>query len=394
MHNNIPLTPIDHVFTGTGSYPIEFVFSYNAQIDAKKLLSSFKETLKFFPPMQSKLQKKEDTYWFQEDPNGYHFEVVNSEVNFDETEKREIFIDPVATIEGEALTRIRLTQTPKGSVLGVSISHCIGDGFSYFFFLTSWARTFHAVQQAMQVKSIPPPSHQRELLIPDSNYNKNISSQDILEKTGLFLGERRTDILRDNLIWETIKYSNDELKILHENAQKECEVRLSFNDVIVASLWKKYVKKWRKNPNDHLTYINCPFDYRRLIQDFPKTYFGNAVTLATTPLSYEKLMEAKLSELAILIRNSIASIDEEYINNGLKVLGSLTKSEGVSVNEKIHVCPPESGLLVTNLSRLPVKDIEFNAGPPVKYEILTPTTRGAVILPSLDGIEVRVCCPF
>lgn len=387
MQNNIPLTPIDHVFTGTGSYPIEFVFSYNAQIDPKRLLSSFKETIKFFPPLQSKLQKIEDTYWFQEDQQGYHFEVVNSNVNFDETDKREIFIDPVATIEGEALTRIRLTQTPKGSVLGVSISHCIADGFSYFFFLASWARTFHG-------KSILPPSHERELLIPDSIHDGKISSQEVLAKTGLFLGERRMDILRDNLIWETIKYSNAELKTIHENAQKECEVRLSFNDVIVATLWKRYMKQWRINSDDHLTYINCPFDYRRLIPEFPKTYFGNAVTLATTPLSYEKLMEVKLSELAILIRNSIASIDEHYITNGLKILGSLSKNEGLSINENIHVCPPESGLLVTNLSRLPVKDIEFNAGPPVKYEILTPTTRGAVVLPSVDGIEVRVCCPF
>lgn len=387
MQNNISLTPIDHVFTGTGSYPIEFVFSYDGQIDDKKLLSSFKETLKSFPPMHSKLKKTEGTYQFQEDQDGYHFEVVTSQVNFDETDKREIFIDPVATIEGEPLVRIRLTQTPSGSVLGVSISHCIADGFSYFFFLASWARTFHG-------KSIMPPSHQRELLIQDSSYDENISSQKVLDSTGLFLGESRKDILRDNLIWETIQYSNEELKILHEKAQKECEVRLSFNDVIVASLWKKYMKQWRVDPNDHLTYINCPFDYRRLIPDFPKTYFGNAVTLATTPLSYEKLMEAKLSELAIMIRKSIASINEHYITNGLKILGNLTKTKGIAINEKIHVCPPESGLLVTNLSRLPIKDIVFNAGPPIKYEILTPTMRGAVVLPGNDGIEVRVCCPL
>ncbi|MCK5467178.1 MAG: hypothetical protein KAI99_01670, partial [Cyclobacteriaceae bacterium] len=97
---NIPLSPIDHVFTGAGSYPIEFVFSYNSQIDEKRLVNSFKETLKFFPPLQSKLQKIDDRYWFDEDQNGYHIEVVSSNVNFDETENREIFIDPVATIEG------------------------------------------------------------------------------------------------------------------------------------------------------------------------------------------------------------------------------------------------------------------------------------------------------
>ena len=387
MNKNIPLSSIDHVFTGAGSYPIEFVFSYNARIDEKKLLSSFKEAVKFFPPLESQLIIKDNAYWFEKNENGYHFEVVSSDVCFDETEKRELFIDPVATVVGEPLSRIRLTQTPKGSVLGVSISHSIGDGFSYFFFLACWARIFHG-------KSILPPSHQRELLIQDSNNAEQISSHDLLERTGLFLSQKRSDILRDKLVWETISFSNEELKSLHEKTQKECEARLSFNDVIVASLWKKYMKQWRKNTNDHLTFISCPFDYRRLLTDFPKTYFGNAVALASTPLSYDRLMSSKLSELAIMVRNSIASINEKYVYDGLKALGALTKNNGVSINEKIHVCDPESGLLVTNLSRLPVKDIDFNAGPPVKYEILTPANRGAVVLPAHDGVEVRVCCPL
>lgn len=387
MNKNIPLTPIDHIFTGAGAYPIEFVFSYNALIDEKKLLSSFQETVKGFPPMLSQLRKTEDTFWFEENRKGYHFEVVKSDINFDETDKREIYIDPVATVEGEPLTRIRLTQTPSGSVLGVSISHCIADGFSYFFFLASWARTFHE-------KSMLPPSHQRTLLIDDSFGEEKISSKELLATTGLFLGKKRADVHRDKLIWETIRYSKDELKSLLENTQKECAARLSHNDVIVASLWKKYMKQWNTDTDDHMTYISCPFDYRRMIKDFPQTYFGNAVTLASTPLSYENLMNAKLSDLAILVRDSIASINEKYVFDGLHTLGALSKQEGVSINEKIHVCHPEHGLLVTNLSRLPVKDITFNAGPPVKYEILTPATRGAVVLPSHDGIEVRVCCPL
>ncbi len=385
---NIPLSPIDHVFTGAGSYPIEFVFSYQDTIDAKKLLNSFKETINYFSPMKSRLTVNASKYWFQPDEKGFHFEVVDQNINFDQTEKREIFIDPVFTIEGQPLTRIRLTQTPKGSVLGVSISHCIADGFSYFFFLANWVRIFHG-------KSILPPSHHRELLIVEPDKRKAISSDDLLANTGLFLGEKRADIERDNLIWETIHYTKEELKSILDSAQKSCEVRLSYNDVIVASLWKKYMKQWNTQTNDHLTYISCPFDFRRLLPDFPKTYFGNAVIMASTPLSYDKLIDGNLAELAILVRNGIGSIKEEYINAGLKTLNRFTKEEGVSINEKIHVCHPKNGLLVTNLSKLPVRDIEFNAGPPVKYEILTPANRGAVILPGRngDGVEVRVCCP-
>ena len=39
----IPLTPIDHIFTGVGSYPIEFVFAYRDTIDPDRLLASLRE---------------------------------------------------------------------------------------------------------------------------------------------------------------------------------------------------------------------------------------------------------------------------------------------------------------------------------------------------------------
>ena len=387
MNKNIPLSPIDHVFTGQGSYPIEFVFAYNNLIDEKQLLSSFKEVLNFFPPATSKLEPADGAYWLREDPEGYHFEVVPGDVGFDETANRELFIDPVNSVEGEPLIRIRLTQTPKGSVLGVSISHSVADGFSYFYFLTGWARIFHG-------KSIVPPSHERTLL--NYGYGKvgDNPGKELLENCGLFLNKKRTEINRDKLQWETLNFSEAELKSLLEETQKECEARLSFNDVVVATLWKRYMKQWRKNDQDEMTYMSCPFDYRRLLPDFPKTYFGNAVALATMPLSYEKLMAASLSELAIMVRKGIGSVSAQYIREGLSTLRGITKKEGVQINEKIHVAHPTQGLLVTNLSRLPVRDIEFNAGPPVKFEILTPANRGAVILPGHDGIEVRVCCPF
>jgi len=387
MSLNIPLSPIDHIFTGSGSYPIEFVFAYDSLIDEKKLLQSLKETLEYFPPAKSKIQLVNGEYWFKKDNEGYHFEVARGDINFDDTDNRELFIDPVSTKEGEPLTRLRLTQTPKGSVLGVSISHSVADGFSYFHFLASWARIFHK-------KEIILPSHERNLLKYEFLPQHKITKETLLENCGLFLDKERTDINRDQLIWETISFSESELKSLLAKTQEECETRLSLNDVIVATLWKRYLKQWHKSHHNELTYISCPVDYRRLLPDFPKTYFGNAVTLATTPLSYEKLLDAKLSELAIMVRKSVGAVNAQYIKDGLTALRAINKQKGVSINEHIHVTNPSSGLLVTNLSRLPVKDIEFNAGPPVKYEILTPANRGAVLLPAKDGIEVRVCCPY
>ena len=159
MLTPIPLTPIDHIFTGAGSYPIEFVFTYNAIIDEEKLRTSLEETLNYFPPAKSTLKIDADgKYVFVPLEKGYSLDVIKSPVNFEDTEKRDQFIDPVKSLEGEVLTRVRLTQTPNGSVLGVSISHAVVDGFSYFYFLSSWARVFNGLD-------VFPPSHDRSLLI-------------------------------------------------------------------------------------------------------------------------------------------------------------------------------------------------------------------------------------
>ncbi len=385
MKNIIPLSSIDHIFTGTGSYPIEFVFAYDGIIDADKLEKSLGETMKHFPPASARLVRVSgEDYAFQPEEGCYVFEVVESNVSFSDTDMRGIFLNPVETCEHEILTKIRLTQTPKGSVLGVSMSHAVADGFSYFFFLANWARAFHG-------KSLIPASHDRSLLIREGH--ETVDAGKIYEKAGLFYGEKRKSLDRDAIRWETILYPREELRTLLEEAQKDCEARLSHNDIVVGLLWKRFISRWNTEQGEHQTYINCPVDYRRLMEGFPKTYFGNAVALATTPLSYEKLMNSGLADLALMVRRNIAGINERYIHDGLKILNALNRQEGVEANERIHVSHPGSGLLVTNLSRLPVNDIRFDAGPPLRYEILTPVPRGAVILPHKDGVMVRVSYP-
>ena len=383
----VPLSPIDHVFTGTGSYPIEFVFEYAGHISAKELKSSLESVLKMFPPAQGSLEVGTDgLFRFNSSSTSWKFEEVQSDQIFSQTSERECFIDPVFTFEGEPLLRVRLSQTPTGSVLGVSFSHSVVDGFSYFYFLTAWAKQFHR-------KQVLPPSHERQLLIKTDTDNKAISAKDVLQKAGLFLDRERQDIDRDHLIWETISFSKAELAEMLESAQASCDVRLSYNDVIVAKLWQKYSEQWNKESENHDVYISCPFDFRRLLKEFPKNYFGNAVTLATTSIGIEQLKEASLADLALMIRKNISLVNESYINGGLSTLYGLNKQHGIKINESIHVAHPSSGLLVTNLSRLPVNEIEFDAGPPIRYEILTPANRAAVILPAEDGVQVRVCCP-
>ncbi len=375
------------MFTGAGSYPIEFVFAYGGVMDEGKVRRALDETVARFPPVRSKLVKLTgDSYGLEPSEDGLAFSSGLCDESFEGLENADVFLDPVRTEEGGPLTRIKLTRTPGGSVLGVSMSHAVADGFSYFFFLASWARTFRG-------ESGPEPVHRRELLIPELAAElERVTAADVLRDSGVHWVGRRREIRRDALSWERRSVSREEAEELVREARGSGEGRFSFNDVLAARLWRDCVSSWSTGEARDETMLACPVDFRRMLGSLPPTYFGCAVCLATAVLDGNSLMDASLGELASLTRSAVAKVDDERIWSGLRTLEALRRQEGLPTLERSHVVPP-GGLLVTNLSRLPVEDMRFDAGPPVGFEILTPAERSAVILPADDGFEIRICHP-
>jgi len=385
----IPLSAIDHVFTGVGSYSIGFVFAYKNTIDSARLRSSLDETLEQFLPLRSKLIKiSEHSYGLQPADDGLSFETTTSSEIFEDSTDVSRFLDPAHSVEGEPLTKIKLTQTPRGSVLGVSISHAVADGFSYFHFLSSWSRTF-------QGKRILSPSHQRELLMPEtSDRQKPITPDDILARCGLFWAGKRHASPREQIYEERLFISKDTMGKLLAEAEEECGVPLFYNDVIAAFLWKKYITKWNEGKNNPVAYVSCPFDYRRVLRILPRTYFGNALCCATASIDYENLVHASLGKLALLIRKAVGQVKEDYVLGSLEALGSLRRQRGLAAMEEIHVMHPQDGLVVTNISRLPVQNLEFDSGTPTGFQALSSAPRAAAILPAQDGVDIRVYHPL
>jgi len=133
--NPFSLGPVDYIFTGIGSQPITFAFSYQKLIDPEALKKSLTAVLDYFPVIQSQLHKiSESDYEYRITPDGLVFEVNESKSPFHDSDRIEQYVIPVDSIPGKPLTRISLNQTPNGSVLAVSVSHALVDGFSYFHF--------------------------------------------------------------------------------------------------------------------------------------------------------------------------------------------------------------------------------------------------------------------
>ena len=381
-----PLSPIDHVFTGRGAYPIEFVFAYGGRMDAERLAESLRRTLAIFPAAGSRLVRTGEAYGLEPGPDGWTFAVGSTTATFAECGARHAFVDPVETVEGRPLARFRLTHTRDASVLGVGVSHAIVDGFSFFYFLSAWSRVFHG-------SGVPPPALDRGLLSPaGAAPAEPLDPGTVREASGLFLDERRPDIPRDRLRWTRRLFSKGELSDLLRRAQEACPVRLSHNDVLAAWLFREHVPRWAPT-GEETAFLSCPVDLRRRLPGLPGRYFGCAVALAAAEIERDRLEEAPLSDLALRVRDAVAGVDAARAGRSLRAVDSLRRQEGLAGLERLHVVHPRAGLLVTNLSRLPVREIVFDAGPPVAFDILAPAERCAVVLPAEDGLDVRVSPP-
>ena len=384
----VPLTPVDHLFTGQGAYPIEFVFAYRGAIDAERLEASLRRAIEAFPPVGARLVPVgRETLAFEPYDGGCPFRVAESATDFDES-RRTAFLDPVAESAGEPLARVLLTRTPSGSVLGVSLSHAVVDGHAYFHFLTSWARLFRG-------EPFPPPSHARGALVPELPEGGDAPrGRGLLAGCGVFRDGRRPAVARESVRFERHLLSRAELVAMHEEAQAGGPVRLSHNDTAAAWLWKRYLAGWAGGDPALDTFLSCPVDFRRLVPEAGPAYFGCAVALATASMPRGELAGAPLGELATRVRRAVASVDAGAARRSLAALERLRRADGLAAMEECHVVHPSRGLLLTNLSRLPVADVAFDAGPPVAYDILTPGVRGAVALPAADGgLDLRVFLP-
>jgi hypothetical protein len=384
----LPLSPTDHVFTGIGSYAIEFAFAYQDTIDPARLRRSLDRTLEDFWPLRSKLTRiAEHSYGFRSAGDGLVFQTSRSSDIFEDTDDVLHFVDPVYSVEGEPLTRIKLTQTPDGSVLGLSISHALVDGFSLFHFLTSWSRVF----QGQRVLS---PSCERELLTPETSDAQGLlTADDVFARCGLFWAGKRQPISREKLREERLLVSKEAMDELLAEAEEDCKAALFHNDVLTAYLWKRCIPQWDKGDGNPVTCMTCPVDFRRILRAVPRTYFGNALCFATASMDYESLASASLGELALLIRDAVSRVRQDYVSGSLQTLERLRRQRGLDVMEEIHVVPPQHGMLVTNISRLPMQSLDFGAGLPTAFRALSSTQRAAAILPAEDGVEIRVFHP-
>ncbi len=374
----LPLSPVDHIFTGEGAYPIQLLLAFPGRVDEARLKDAFVKTLHNFWPLSSRLVEKDNRYWLVYQKDHFQFEtgILDKTVDLEDPTAIPPLFLPVETFPGEVLSKVKCWWGPEHTYLAVSFAHCVADGYSFFYFLAAWSAAFHQ-------QTIPTADHDREVLIPSARAGK-ITPKSVWDTTHMVWGEKaRLPIRSLKLAWQVLPYPRSRLAELKAEGKTTATQTLTDNDFLVADLSRAILKE-----GEGPRFVGCIFDFRRIHPKLSKFYFGNAIRAAAFETTAAELRSRSLGELAMKTRQAVSSVTAEAVQRSLLELETLREQEGVQVFQKMTVADTDCGLLVTNLSRVPLEAIDFGTGKSFAIRSATPTPRTAIVLASSEGLAV------
>jgi hypothetical protein len=394
---SVRLSPVDHIFTGSGSYPVEFVLRFGQRLDSGPLNQALKKVLPIFWPIAGRLAPQDkNSFQVRWDGGIPEIEVIDcANQNFpDQRDPQKLLAlsIPVESVEGKPLCGFRLYQFRNESALVVNISHCLVDGYSFFYFLSQWADECKGLDWRARIQRfLARPDHRRSLLVPKDQQGEAIigSDQQCFAKVGLSYLPKAREFGKNACQWRFIDFSHEQI----ERVRAKANVKLSSNDILSALLVKQLLEEGGFFTDR--ARIATAFDYRRILPELSPRYFGNAVRAAAFEVSTAQLKTTDEVAIASSVRAATSSIDVVNSRESLRYLegARLSKSMGLPFIQALRVADEQCGLLLTNLSRIPMSSFDFGSGPPQDVIALTPAPRSAVIVAKSGGYTIRVSPP-
>jgi len=373
----IPLSPMDYYFFRHNFYTIQFVFEYNGHLKISEFEKNVNTAIQSFEAIGSRLKIISNTEIIFE--TGFPVSIRSQNLNHEPARSQplevEALLDSVTNGENETLFKILVSYSASRTFVGFSFSHMLGDGMSFFRFLE------HLSKICTSQISVANPSNQRELLQIEAAELARFGN--LFNETGYIMPRPANPI---GFSLESFSYSNRQLSDLQKSYADQ-GIRVSANDILMADLAKRFHRSIPLYENQFI--VRCPVDYRKIF-GLPAGYFGNAVRDAIAVFQAEEVPDLPLPEIALRIRQSIQDVDKDSVLRSLRCLDALRREKGISVFEDLG-CP---GLLVSNLSKFPIAQIDLGIGSPIGLHHASLNPRLALILPAPNAVQAHFKQPI
>nr|UQZ10114.1 BAHD63 [Lavandula angustifolia] len=252
-----------------------------------------------------------------------------------------------------------------GVVVGVCLSHNIGDGTSLVAFMNAWAANCKGEGSRIIHPSFDLALHfpPRDGLPRASGWNLAISNEKIMTKRLLF-NQKKIEELK-----KQIATSSEEVK------------DPSKVEAVTVFIWKSLIEGQKACLFTATHTVNLR---PRVAPEIPNHTFGNCIGLACAVVSSD---EDDDNVHASRLRAAIRAVDNDYINKTLKA------DKNLVMQDKIGDIRQAENYIFTSWTRFPMYDVDFGWGKPDWVCTTNPQYMNVIILmstPSQDGIEAWV----
>jgi hypothetical protein len=372
MVKKVNISQVDALFAN-GFYQIEFLFYFKEGLDTKKIRKSLKKLSAVFWPMFGEYQNGIISFEKYIEDECYDEEVVPQKFIIPQTEKEKWdAYSRYSLPDARRLFILKVMQFKNGMILIPKMSHLAGDGYSYFYFLSSLAELSQhtsLLSKSSLMQFLSRPHHRRTIL-------KNFSFEEV---------EWRRQPEDTQFAMGIDEVCRKEVSALIRDVAESKNIRISTNDVLSAIAVKKLVGAQQEFGSEFIE-LTMPIDVRRQVKEYGRRFFGNGIMLHKMRLKKADIDNLPIDELAVQIRKSMPSVSKSTYLDYLMQLEKLI-SEGKP--EKFRPFDPASGLLVTNISRLPVDRLNFGTGSPDLIFPLTLEKNAAAVLAKDENFILR-----
>lgn len=368
----INISQVDTIFAN-GSYPIEFLIYYRNKIKTKKISSALKKLSSVFWPMFG--EYRSGTIHFETYLEEEHFDETISEENFNPTDSPEKVYNKyhqTIPLDIKKLFFLKIIQYKNGTVLIPKLRHLAGDGYSYFYFLSTLAavsRTTYIPFKKSIIRRLYKPHHNRTIL---KEFHFKADDLQPLQKAE-----------RLNMEIEEISKENIYNKI--KKTAIDFNQRVSTNDILSAMVVKKLAAVQKEYFGDAL-HLTIPIDVRRQVKEYGSRFFGNGIMFKDINFKTNDIEKLSIEEIAIKIRESMPEVTKEIFLDFMEHLEVLIEERQF---DKLRPFDPNLGCLVTNLSKLPAHRLNFGTGSPDSIFTLTIEKNSAGILADKGNFILR-----
>lgn len=369
----VSISQVDALFAN-GIYLIEFLFYFKEGLNTNKIRNALKKLSTVFWPIFGNYKDGIISFAKYDEDDVIDFEAVDRrfEIPAAEKEKLEVY-SQYRLPDTKKLFQLKIMQFKNGMILVPRLNHLAGDGYSYFYFLSSFAvlsrhALFPSRSSVMQMFSRP---HHNRTALKKFSF-KGLDSEPMQQpgRSAIAVDEiRRRDI--QSVIRRVSESKN---------------FRISTNDVLSAMAVKNLVEAQREKAGE-LVELTIPIDVRRKVKEYGRKFFGNGIMLHRMKLKKADIENLPTEEIAVQIRKAMPSVSKQTYSDYLTRLEILISAGDT---EKFRPFDPASGCLVTNISRLPVDRLNFGTGLPSLIFPLTIEKNAAAVLAKDENFILRL----